>query len=87
MRYILIHAEDSPDWGENFILYAAAASIRHMLTIRDFDLTDGQRVTLSKYLSPPKPVSVVEFDSENDTMAWTIAQTISGEDQMGLFQF
>lgn len=87
MGYILVHAEDSPAWGEDFILYAAAASIRHMLTLSDFDLTDKQRDTLSKYLNPPKPVSVVEFNSENDATAWAVAQTVSDGGLMGLFQF
>ncbi len=85
MRYILIHAEDSPAWGEDFIYYAQAAVIRHRFNLGDYTLTDGQKMTLSRYLNPPKPVSVVEFDSENDTMALTIAQTIS-EGPMELFQ-
>jgi hypothetical protein len=87
MRYILVHAEDSPVWGEDFILYAAAVSIRHMLTLSDFDLTDRQKNTLSKYTNPPKPVSVVEFDCDSDATAWAIAQTVSDGGLMELLQF
>lgn len=86
MRYILIHAEDSPVWDEKFIFYAQAAVIRHRFNLGDFQLTDGQKITLSKYLNPPKPVSVVEFHSDNDAAAWVVAQTVSDGGPMELFQ-
>lgn len=86
MRYILIHAEDSPVWDEKFIRYAQAAVIRHRFNLGDFELTDGQKMTLSKYLNPPKPVSVVEFNSDNDSAAWAIAQAVSDGGPMELFQ-
>lgn len=85
MRYILIHTEDSPAWGEDFIYYAQAAVIRHRFNLGDYTLTDRQKMTLSRYLNPPKPVSVVEFDSDGDATALVIAQTIS-EGPMELFQ-
>jgi hypothetical protein len=86
MRYILIHAEDSPAWGEDFIRYAQAAVIRHRFNLGDFELTDKQKMTLSRYLNPPKPVSVVEFDSDGDATAWVVAQTVSDGGPMELFQ-
>lgn len=86
MRYILIHAEDSPVWDEKFIFYAQAAVIRHRFNLGDFELTNKQKNTLLRYLSPPKPVSVVEFNSDNDAAAWAIAQTVSDGGPMELFQ-
>lgn len=86
MRYILIHAEDSPVWGENFIRYAQAAVIRYRFNLGDFELTDKQKDTLLRYLNPPKSLSVVEFHSDNDATAWVVAQTVSYGGPMELFQ-
>ncbi len=86
MRYILIHAEDSPAWGEDFIYYAKAAVIRHRFNLGDYTLTDKQKDTLLRYLNPPKSLSVVEFHSDNDATAWVVAQTVSDGGPMELFQ-
>ena len=86
MRYIVIHAEDTPLWDDNFIRYAQAAVIRHRFTLGEFSLTDRQKMTLSRYLNPPKPTAVVEFDSDGDATAWVIAQSVSGGGLMELFQ-
>lgn len=86
MRYIVIHAEDSPVWDDNFICYAQAAVIRHRFALSEFSLTDRQKMTLSRYLNPPNTISVNEIEADSDAMAWVIAQSVSGGGLMELFQ-
>ena len=86
MRYIVIHAEDTPLWDDNFIRYAQAAVIRHRFTLGEFSLTDRQKMTLSRYLNPPNTISVNEIEADSDAMAFAMAEAISDGGPMELFQ-
>jgi len=86
MRYIIIHAEDTPLWGADFEYWAKAAVIHHRLNLGDFTLTDRQKMTLSRYLNPPKPISIAEIEAKDDISALSIAKTVSEGGPMELFQ-